>query len=284
MRAQARLRPLPSVLLGAWLGLAASAAPAAPLIWIGDAAGNLVTVDIGTGDQTLIGPMGVTFDDIAFDPDGNLWGLRSDDLYQINTTTGAAFGQTEVRSQFGFPLGGNAMTFGSDGTLYIAGSCILDPDTFEVGLGCISASNPETGQGTILGALGRSPSGDLAFFNDGLYVTSANFSAPGGADDLIRIDFDEVETSPVVGNTGVQVVFGLDTGADGVMYGVSVSSIYSIDPATAAATFIRSYTIGGPNQANGASFPVTPIPLPGTAVLLLSGFALAGMRSRRPSR
>jgi hypothetical protein len=279
LRASAPLR-LSAGLIAAWLVLASSAAPAAPLIWIGDAAGNLVTVDIGTGEETLIGPMGVTFDDVAFDPDGNLWGLQSDNLYQINTSTGAAFGQTEVRSQFGFPLGGNAMTFGSDGTLYIAGSCILNPTTFEIGLGCISASDPDTGQGTVLGATGRSPSGDLAFHEGSLYYTSANFSIPSAADDLILVNFANVAASTVVGNTGVQVMFGLDTGADGTLYGVAVNSIYEVDPATAAATFIRAYTIGGA-QANGASFPVTPIPLPGTALLLMSGFVLAGLRSRR---
>jgi hypothetical protein len=107
-----------------------------------------------------------------------------DDLRRIDPATGASFGQTGVRSQHGFTLGGNSMTFGSDGTLYIPGVCILDPTTFAVGLGCISASDPLTGEGTILG---------------------------NGA----------------------------------------------------AATFIRSWTVGGLNQANDASLPVVSIPLPG---------------------
>lgn len=264
----------------ATLALVAPATPAAPVIWIGDAAGNLLTVDIGTGAQTLVGPMGVTFDDIAFDPAGGLWGLRGDDLYQINTTTGAAFGQTEVRSQFGFTLGGNSMTFGSDGSLYIAGTCILNPQTFEIGTGCISASNPLTGQGTIIGATGRSPSGDLAFFGGDLYMTSANFSTPTGTDDLLRIDLGNAATATVIGNTGVQVVFGLDTGPDGLLYAVANTSIYSLDASTAAATFIRSYTTGGPNPANGASFPVAAVPLPGTALLLLTGLAVGATRFR----
>jgi hypothetical protein len=262
------------------LALTAPALKAAPLVWIGDTAGNLITVDIGTGAQTLIGPMGRVFDDIAFDPTGNLWGLRGgDELWRINTTTGASFGQTEVRSQFGFTLGGNSLTFGSDGTLYISGVCILDPVTFAVGLGCISASNPATGQGTILGDTGRSPSGDLAFFGGFLYVTSANFTTANGADDLIRIDLANVAAATVVGNTGVGAMFGLDTGPDGTMYGVANTSIYTVNPGTAATNFIRGWTVGGPNPANGASFQVSQIPLPGTALMLATGLVFAGLRS-----
>jgi len=194
--------------------------------------------------------MGFAFDDIAFDPSGNLWGLRGNgDIYRIDTATGASSGKTQVVSQFGFKLGGNSMTFAGDGTLYMAGTCILDPVTFAIGLGCISASNLLTGQGTIVGDSGRSPSGDLAFFGGGLYMTSANFSTP---------------TSP-----------------DGLLYAVGNTSVYSVDAATAAAVFIRGYTVGGPVQANGASFQLAPVPAPGTAALLLTGLAAFVSRLRR---
>jgi hypothetical protein len=60
----------------------------------GSPARQLITINPATGAGTLVGPMGVTMDDIAFDRNGTLYGwsgrASGSSLYTINTTTGAA--------------------------------------------------------------------------------------------------------------------------------------------------------------------------------------------------
>jgi len=69
--------------------LGASAVQAGPFLYVHDATGNLGTVDVATGDVIVIGDMGVTLTDIAFDPNGNLFGISLFNLYQINYETAA---------------------------------------------------------------------------------------------------------------------------------------------------------------------------------------------------
>jgi len=57
--------------------------------WIGDP--NLYSIDTSTGELTLIGETGVDkLMDFAFDSSGTLWGTVADELYVIDTSTGAA--------------------------------------------------------------------------------------------------------------------------------------------------------------------------------------------------
>lgn len=212
--------------------LVVSPSQAAPIMHVHDSVGNLATVDVVTGAVSLIGNMGVTMTDIAFDPSGSLYGLTFNGLYSINSTTAAA---TFIGSH-GIS-GGNALVFGSDGTLYGAGN--TTSSLFRI--------NPANGTSTNLGNMGFNSGGDLAFKGGDLYLASSNSQ-------LVRISLSNPLSATAVGSFGVPNVFGLATGNNDVLYAVSGTTIYTVNTATGAATNPVSYGGQGLGQAFGQSF------------------------------
>ena len=59
------------------------------MVW-SDWYGQIGIVDVVTGSATVIGNSGVILTDIAFDPNGNLFGVTFDALYSINKANGKA--------------------------------------------------------------------------------------------------------------------------------------------------------------------------------------------------
>jgi hypothetical protein len=238
---------------------------AAPIMWVDDASGNLGTVDVATGNVTLIGNTGIVLTDIAFDPSGNLFGISFTNLYKINSTTAA----TTLVGPHGVP-GGNALVFGSDGTLFSAG--FSSTSLFRI--------NPATGATTNLGNVGFASGGDLAF-------NGGNFFLSSSTNQLIQIDLSNPSSSHAVGPFGISSVFGLASGEDGVLYGVAGTQIFPVNPATGAGSSPVNFAGHGLGSANGESFflEATPgggtvgaVPEPATLVL---GTGLAGIIAAR---
>src|SRR5262245_19195806 len=136
-----------------------ASASAGPIMHVHDAAGVLGTLDVATGTVTVIGNMGVTMTDIAFDPAGNLFGLSFSSLYSINPTTAAV----TLIGDHGI-LGGNALVFASNGTLYGAG--FQTTNLFTI--------NPSTGVSSVVGNMGFSSGGDLAFNGGNFFLASTS--------------------------------------------------------------------------------------------------------------
>jgi hypothetical protein len=251
------------------LAACAVTAVAAPVMYVHDNAGQLARVDVVTGDVQLIGNMGVTMTDIAFDPTGALYGLSFNVLYSINRTTAAV---TPIGSH-GVP-GGNALVFAADGTLYAAGTSSNSLFTID----------PATGASTNLGNMGFASGGDLAF-NGGNFYLASNTSQ------LVQIDLANLSNTSAVGPFGVGGVFGLATGDDGVLYGVAGTQIFSVDTATGAATNPVNYGGQGFGTAFGQSFfteagapPGGDVPEPSTYALVLSASALTLLCRSRLNR
>lgn len=228
-----------------------------PILWISDITGRLGTVDVATGQSQVIGPEGVFITDIAFDAQGDLWGVSFNNLYRINTDTGAAM----LVGATGIP-NGNALVFGSDGTLYAAGAQSTS----------LYSINTATGAATALGDVGALSAGDLAFFGGELYLSSAS-------DELIHIDLAPVSGTPVGPFGEFHNVFGMARGDDGVLYGVAGTDVFSIDVATGQGTLVVDYGGDALRGASGTAF-VLEAPEPGTAVLLLAAASI-GLRRRR---
>ena len=240
--------------------LGARGAWAAPVLWIDDSANNLGTVDIGTNTVTVIGNMGGdTMTDIAFAPNGILYGVSFANLYTINTTTAAA----TLVGATGQTL--NALVFGADGTLYSAGPSGTNLYTV----------NTTTGSASSIGNIGFASAGDLAFNAGNLYMSSTGNT-------LIRISL------PVVGGTSVGAmgfasVFGLATASNGVLYGVSGNNIFSTNTTTGAGTLVLTYG-GGLGAANGTAFvdEANPVPEPSTlAAGVMAALVGLGIAARR---
>lgn len=218
------------------LALVALASPAGAQnvteLYTHDAQGQLAVVDVGSGQVTLVGDMGVEMSDIAFAQDGRLFGLTFTTLYEIDRRTAEV---TEIGSH-GIP-GGNALVFGADGTLYGMGG--TGTQLYEI--------DPATAASTALGNVGSFAAGDLAFVGGELYLASLS-------DELVRIDLGPPASGVAVGAFGFSAVYGLATSDAGVLYGVAGTEIFSVDPATGTGTFVSDYSGQGLDVAYGSSF------------------------------
>ena len=257
---------------------------AAPVLWIGatrlgEVTSELGKVDVATGAVEVVGDLGFLSFDIAFDPNGNLFGIdQFGQLWSVNPTTASS-------NLIGDSVNANSLVFASDGTLYAANDRLYTID-------------PTTGQETEVGNGGTaySSTGDLAFIGGELYLTSANIAGlPTQLDEeLIRIDtatgagtfvgtVGSYNYSTATG-TGFLGVYGLatDNGVD--LYGAAGTQIIDIDPATGMASLILDYSGSGLGFAQGSAFyseSGAVIPVPAAAWLFASGLGLLGWLNRR---
>lgn len=196
-----------------------------------DDQGTLATVDINTGDVSIVGSMSVVMTDIAFNKDGDLFGLTFQKLYSIDPQTAVV---TEIGSH-GIP-NGNALVFGRDGSLYGAGRLS----------GGIYRIDTTTATSTLLGDTGYSSAGDLTFSGTEVYLASTSGQ-------LVRVDLNNPVNSYVVGAMGVSNVFGIATSA-GSVYAVAGTSLYRVNTSTGRLLDQIDFSGQGLSTAYGGSF------------------------------
>jgi hypothetical protein len=210
-----------------------------PLLFASDSRGRLFTVDVPTGAIDVRGTMARTMLDIAFDPNGSLYGVDArSTLFKIDPNTAAT---TRIGRVGAFV---NALVFAPDGTLYGAGLQLFQID-------------PATGARTQIGSFqGLRSSGDLAFDGAGTLYMSTSTNR------LARVD-RSTGAVDVIGRIGARDVFGLAVGPDGIMYGVSNRSekLVAINLQTGRGTTILRFSGPATSGAFGSSFleeAVTP--------------------------
>lgn len=203
---------------------------AAPTLWFGDSAGRLATIDIANGNVNVIGNMGVAMTDIAFDPNGQLWGIDFMSLYKIDKSTA---NRTSVGV---LGTSANSLVFDTSGTLYAANTSLYKVNT-------------ATGIASLVGNGGHpyASSGDLAFVDGNIFLSS------GGGDKLVKINTGN-GAGTLIGNIGFSSVFGLASPNGTDLYGMSGTQVLSINPATGAGTSIHNYNGQGLSAAYGTAF------------------------------
>lgn len=182
---------------------------------------NLYTVDIDACEVTFlssISPSSVSFSDITYTPDGQLWGISTNgNLYRVSPNTGAAILMTTI------PQGGLAfytsLVADQNGLIYTVGSN-----------GFVYTYNPATGATAFLGQCDYGSAGDLTFVNGQLVMA-------GTSNQMIEIDLDNPENSMPILNFSVGgSIFGVVTFVEDCQNTVtyasndsSLGTIFSID-------------------------------------------------------
>ena len=232
-------------------GLLSQAAQAMPTLWVSDGDGTLGRVDLASGAVSVVGQMGQAMTDIAFNAQGELWGVDGSGLYRINHHT--------ANVQFVASLGSivNSLVFDADGTLYAANQRLMTVNT---------TSGALTPRGSAAG--GFESSGDLAFVAGSLYLSSTR----PVADTLFRLDATSGEASAVGSGLGVGRVYGLATDDNVHLYGLTGQSVVRINPATGTSTWLVDYSAAsGLDAAWGTAFvseAVAAVVLPANAALV----------------
>lgn len=185
---------------------------------------TLFEVEPYTGEHVRIGTFteggrGIedSFIDIAIDLDGRMYGATFDVLYQIDPT------DASVREVCPVDLDMVAMTFSSDGELFVGGSD---------GVHIVNVVNCRTTPLAIGG--GYETSGDLVGLPDGyLYWTVRG----GSRDELVRVDPLSGQTR-WIGSIGYSTIYGLGYD-DGILYGFnSFGETIGISPSNASAALL----------------------------------------------
>ena len=246
---------LKSAIAAALLSGAALAAQTAPTLWLSTGLNQLATVDVANGNTTVIGLTIPFMADIAFSPTGALYGISFSQLYSIDKTNANT---TLIGNLGGVSGTANALVFGADGTLYMAGSTLY-------------TLNISTGAATAVGlGIGKQSGGDLAFIGTTLYMAASD-------NDLVAVN-TVTGVGTVVGAMGVGNMFGLATPDNATLYGMSGQSVYTINTVTGAAALVSTFApslgfaAGSAFETESGAVPVAPT-LSLTLLALAAAFA-----------
>jgi gliding motility-associated-like protein len=157
---------------------------------------NLYSVDIGACEVNFlasISPPSVSFADITYTPDGQLWGISTDGrLFRVNPNTGTTILMTII-PQGGFSFY-TSLVADQNGLIYTVGSN-----------GNVYTYDPATDTTTFLGQSDYGSAGDLTFVNGQLVMA-------GNSNQMIEIDLDNPENSSPILNFNVGgSIFGVVT-------------------------------------------------------------------------
>ena len=261
------------------LGLMPAAAYSAPLAFTADGS-NLVSLDIATGNTTIIGALGFTGDTeaLAVDPTSGVLYLATDadKLYTVDKDTGAG---TEV-GNLGVIYTNGGMAIDGSGNIFL----VTDRGFFSV--------NKTTGAAVQIG----SPNDETALNNTSYNNTAVTRGLSSGAfvgntlyagpDNDTESNLYTVDTTTghatTIGSLGVdstsQTGLTYDANTDTLyMLVETTKKIYSVDYATGQLTEISSFTgnfegitLADPGDPMKAPVPVRPaIPTPTLSSLML---------------
>jgi hypothetical protein len=223
--------------------------------------GDVLQYNTATGSYTLLATNPAVLWGVGYSSRGVLYANDSENapntgFYSVNADTGTL---TSLGVVNGSSISGTGTLTApvSGGTLYY-----LDHSND------LYTLNPSTGAATTVGATGISVAGswDLSFAPNGNLYAAVN-------ENFYRIN-PITGVGTFIGATGQQIQ-GLIAG-DGGLYGFAGLSMYSIDLATGALTFVRDTpsALGDFDAGAEVLTPTTTSPEPASAFLLPFGFAL----------
>lgn len=157
---------------------------------------NLYSVDISDCEVNFlsaISPPSVSFADITYTPDGQLWGISTDGrLFRVNPNTGTTILMTII-PQGGFSFY-TSLVADQNGLIYTVGSN-----------GNVYTYNPATDTATFLGQSDYGSAGDLTFVNGQLVMA-------GTSNQMIEIDLNNPgNSSPILNFNVGGSIFGVVT-------------------------------------------------------------------------
>jgi hypothetical protein len=203
------------------------------------------TINLMNGTFTQISSLSGTYNDIAYAPDGSLFGLYNNgaSLVTFNNTNGVV---TQV-APLSVP-GIESIAFrASDGVLFGVGLSVIGAP--QDGLYTI---NPTTGEATFVGSFGNAYNlfnpypQNIRFDSDGnLYLSNTS-----GNTDIYRVNTDNGSATFVGEVTGYANLI-LENGSQ-YMYGVSIPSINGADAQPVLVSFDLGSFVDGGTNADGS--------------------------------
>lgn len=208
-------------------------------VWVGDSRGRLATLELSTGRVEIVGRMAQVMTDIAFSPDGRLYGVSFTAFYEIDPQTA----EIELLMRHGVPCG-NALAVDANGQAYVMGCSG----------GTLARLDPENGDGEIIATLGVASSGDLAFVGGELLLAARG----RGGDQLVAIGAKTGEAR-VIGPFGKSQVYGLVADGAGRVFAGAGETAYLVDTDTGELTAISRFGGQGLSDSYGWALERQPV-------------------------
>ena len=224
------------------------ACPSSNILWFVEN-DSLYWINLTSGTERLVGRQhqydivnGIGTEqlaDVAFTPDGKLWGINYDSIFTLNANPGNS--SAVFSSSFGSNIRfANSLAGLSNNTLLIGG---LHPTANDSTV--VVNYNPVTSTYTRLYTLGRTifgtPAGDFAVVGSFIYLTTnngivkINTTVSGGAPTLIA-------GNTLCGYSSNGSSFGLTADRNGNLYIMNGNQVYRFNPTTNVCTSVRSVT------------------------------------------